>query len=159
MATVAPPKPEIMRTLPGDAVRQIQWRFADRYDLQMLVQSARGVARGPVARLVAAGERHSHDWTPAKNELLEAFDRAGRNAQSFARELGGNLLRRPLSVEAAHHANFGRSKAIILLRRKILHDVRLLPAVPLRDDRQIGSEARRGVHTLSGRPSQPLAQR
>jgi len=46
MATVAQLKPEIMRTLPGDAVRQIQWRFADRYELQMLVQSARAVARG-----------------------------------------------------------------------------------------------------------------
>ena len=31
-----------MLTLPGDGVRQIQWRFADRFDLQMLVQSARG---------------------------------------------------------------------------------------------------------------------
>ena len=77
MATVAQPKLENMRTLPGDAVRQIQWRFADRFELQMLVQSARGVARGPVARLVAAGERHSHDWTPGKNELLAAFDAAG----------------------------------------------------------------------------------
>ena len=37
---------ELLRTLPGDDVRQIMWRFADRYDLQMLVQSARGVARG-----------------------------------------------------------------------------------------------------------------
>jgi alkylation response protein AidB-like acyl-CoA dehydrogenase len=89
MATVAQPKPETMRTLPGDAVRQIQWRFADRYDLQMLLQSARGVARGPVARLVAAGERHSHDWTPAKNELLEAFDRAGITAVFMEPEHGG----------------------------------------------------------------------
>lgn len=89
MATVAQPKPEIMRTLPGDAVRQIQWRFAERYDLQMLVQSARGVARGPVARLVAAGERNSHDWTAAKNELLEAFDRAGITAVFMEPEHGG----------------------------------------------------------------------
>ncbi len=66
-----------MHTLPGDAVRQIQWRFAERFDLQMLVQSARGVARGTVAHMVAAGERNSHEWTPAKNEMLEAFDRAG----------------------------------------------------------------------------------
>jgi hypothetical protein len=56
-----------MLTLPGDAVRQIQWRFADRFDLQMLVQSARGVARGTVARLVAAGERNTHEWTPARS--------------------------------------------------------------------------------------------
>ncbi len=89
MATVAQPKPEIMRTLPGDAVRQIQWRFADRYDLQMLVQSVRGVARGPVARLVAAGERHSHDWTPAKDELLKAFDSAGITGVFMEPEHGG----------------------------------------------------------------------
>ena len=38
MATVAVPEAKIMLTLPGDAVRQIQWRFAGRFDLQMLVQ-------------------------------------------------------------------------------------------------------------------------
>ena len=89
MATVAPPKPETMRTLPGDGMRQIQWRFADRYDLQMLVQSTRGVARGPVARLVAAGERNSHEWTAAKDELLEAFDRAGITAVFMEPDNGG----------------------------------------------------------------------
>ena len=46
MGTVAVSETKTMLTLPGDAVRQIQWRFADRFDLQMLVQSARGVARG-----------------------------------------------------------------------------------------------------------------
>ena len=50
-------------TLPGDAVRQVMWRYNDRYELQMLIQSARSVARGLVAHLVADGERHSHDWT------------------------------------------------------------------------------------------------
>jgi alkylation response protein AidB-like acyl-CoA dehydrogenase len=78
-----------MLTLPGDAVRQIQWRFADRFDLQMLVQSARGVARGTVARLVAAGGRNSHEWTPAKNDMLEAFDRAGITAAFMEPEEGG----------------------------------------------------------------------
>jgi alkylation response protein AidB-like acyl-CoA dehydrogenase len=53
------------------------WRFSDRYDLQMLVQSSRGVARGPVARLVAGGARHSHEWTDEKNALLAEFDNAG----------------------------------------------------------------------------------
>jgi uncharacterized protein (DUF58 family) len=61
-----------MLTLPGDAVRQIQWRFSGRFDLQMLVQSARGVARGTVAQLVASGQRNTHEWTPAKEEMLEA---------------------------------------------------------------------------------------
>ena len=51
MATVAEGKLDTLRALPGDDVRQILWRFTDRYDLQMLVQSARAVARGPVARL------------------------------------------------------------------------------------------------------------
>ena len=45
MATAAAPEVKTMHTLPGDAVRQIQWRFAERFDLQMLVQSARTVAR------------------------------------------------------------------------------------------------------------------
>ena len=66
MATMSKRTTETLRTLPGDDVRQILWRFADRYDLQMLVQSARGVARGPVARLVADGARNSHEWTPEK---------------------------------------------------------------------------------------------
>jgi alkylation response protein AidB-like acyl-CoA dehydrogenase len=78
-----------MLTLPGDAVRQIQWRFAGRFDLQMLVQSARGVARGTVARLVAAGERNTHEWTPGKSEMMEAFDRAGVTAAFMEPEEGG----------------------------------------------------------------------
>lgn len=89
MATASTVKPEMLRTLPGDAVRQIQWRFADRYDLQMLVQSARSVARGPVARLVAQGGRNSHEWTPGKAELLDAFDSSGITAVFMDPEHGG----------------------------------------------------------------------
>ena len=89
MGTVALHEIKYMLTLPGDAVRQIQWRFADRFDLQMLVQSARDVARGTVARLVAAGERNTHEWTPAKAEMLEAFDRAGITAAFMEPEEGG----------------------------------------------------------------------
>lgn len=66
MGTVAVPETKTMLTLPGDAVRQIQWRFADRFDIQMLVQSARTVARGTVARTVASGERNTHEWTPRR---------------------------------------------------------------------------------------------
>jgi alkylation response protein AidB-like acyl-CoA dehydrogenase len=68
---------DYLRALPGDDVRQILWRFSDRYDLQMLVQSVRAVARGPVARLVAQGARNTHEWTPEKNALLQAFDESG----------------------------------------------------------------------------------
>lgn len=89
MGTIAVSECETMVTLPGDAVRAIQWRFADRFDLQMLVQSARGVARGTVARLVAAGERNTHEWTPAKAEMLDAFDRAGVTAAFMEPEEGG----------------------------------------------------------------------
>jgi alkylation response protein AidB-like acyl-CoA dehydrogenase len=78
METTAEPTPrETLKTLPGDDVRQIMWRFKDRYDLQMLVQSSRSVARGIVARLVADGARNSHEWTPQKAQLLKAFDEAG----------------------------------------------------------------------------------
>ena len=89
MATVALSETKTMLTLPGDAVRQIQWRFADRFDLQMLVQSARGVARGTVARLVAAGERNTHEWTQGKSEMMEAFDHAGVTAAFMEPEEGG----------------------------------------------------------------------
>jgi alkylation response protein AidB-like acyl-CoA dehydrogenase len=81
-----------MLTLPGDAVRQIEWRFADRFDLQMLVQSARGVARGIVARLVAAGERNTHEWTAAKNSMMEEMDRAGVTAAFMEPEEGGFII-------------------------------------------------------------------
>jgi alkylation response protein AidB-like acyl-CoA dehydrogenase len=79
----------MLRTLPDDDVRAITWRFADRSDLHRLIQSARGVARGPVARLVARGGRDSHEWTPEKAELLKAFDEAGLSAVGIDREYGG----------------------------------------------------------------------
>jgi alkylation response protein AidB-like acyl-CoA dehydrogenase len=88
-STAVKAKPESLRTLPGDDVRQIMWRFADRYDLQMLVQSTRAVARGPVARLVADGGRHSHEWTERKNELLASFDSSGITAMFMEPEQGG----------------------------------------------------------------------
>jgi alkylation response protein AidB-like acyl-CoA dehydrogenase len=80
-----------LKTLPGDEVRQLMWRFADRYDLQMLVQSARTVARGPVARAVAEGARASHEWTPVKNALLKAYDDAGLTGAYMEPEHGGFL--------------------------------------------------------------------
>jgi alkylation response protein AidB-like acyl-CoA dehydrogenase len=89
MSSTTVPQVGTMLTLPGDAVRQIQWRFADRFDLQMLVQSARAVARGPVARMVAAGERNTHEWTPAKSEMMQAFDRAGITSAFMEPEEGG----------------------------------------------------------------------
>ncbi len=78
-----------LQTLPGDDLRQIMWRFADRYDLAMLVQSTRTVARGPVARLVAQGGRNSHEWTPEKASLLAAFDDSGITAAFLDPEHGG----------------------------------------------------------------------
>ncbi len=78
-----------LQTLPGDDIRQIQWRFSDRFDIQMLVQSARSVARGPVARLVAGGARNSHEWTAEKNSLLKAYDDSGITAAFLDPEHGG----------------------------------------------------------------------
>ncbi len=89
MATASLIEPETLRTLPSDAARQIQWGFADRYELQLLSQSARSVARGPVARLVAGGARNSHEWTEAKAKLLEAFDGCGITAVFMDPEQGG----------------------------------------------------------------------
>ncbi|HEX9400671.1 MAG TPA: acyl-CoA dehydrogenase family protein [Anaeromyxobacter sp.] len=80
---------ELLRTLPGDDVRQIMWRFAERYDLQMLVQSTRGVARGPVARLAAGGGWNDHDWSAEKNELLAHYDASGITGAFMEPEEGG----------------------------------------------------------------------
>lgn len=80
---------ETLRTLPGDNVRQIMWRFADRYDLQMLVQSARSIARGPIAQMVANGARNSHEWTDEKQQLLPLFDQSGLTAAFLDPECGG----------------------------------------------------------------------
>ena len=89
MPTAAPVQRDTLRTLPTDAARQVQWGFADRFDLQMLVQATRSVARGPVARLVANGGRNSHEWTDGKASLLEAFDEAGITAVFMDPEEGG----------------------------------------------------------------------
>jgi alkylation response protein AidB-like acyl-CoA dehydrogenase len=92
MQVQAEPQPqETLQTLPGDDARQILWRFADRYDLAMLVQAARGVARGPVARLVAAGARNTHEWTEAKAGLLAVFDESGITAAFLDPAYGGYL--------------------------------------------------------------------
>jgi alkylation response protein AidB-like acyl-CoA dehydrogenase len=80
-----------LQTLPGDEIRQIMWRYADRFDYQMLVQSSRAVARGPVARLVAQGVRNSHEWTEAKNSLLATYDESGITAAFLEPEYGGML--------------------------------------------------------------------
>ena len=80
---------EFMKTLPGDDVRQIMWRFSERYDLQMVVQSARSVARGVVARLVADGARNTHDWTDSKSKLLDGFDQVGLTQLFMDPEDGG----------------------------------------------------------------------
>ncbi len=79
----------VLHTLPGDDVRQIMWRYNDRFDLQMAVQSARGIARGLVARLVADGERQNHEWTEGKNQILQAFDESGLTAIYMDPEQGG----------------------------------------------------------------------
>lgn len=80
---------ETLRTLPGDDARQVLWRFADRYDLQMLVQSVRQVARGTVARLVAEGARQEHEWTARKGALLDAYDASGITGVFMDPEDGG----------------------------------------------------------------------
>jgi alkylation response protein AidB-like acyl-CoA dehydrogenase len=78
-----------MKMLPGDEIRQIMWRYSDRYDIQMAVMGARSVARGLIARLVANGERNTHEWTAAKNEMYQAFDDCGITAGGLDMDCGG----------------------------------------------------------------------
>jgi len=96
-----------MKMLPGDEVRQIMWRFAERYDIQMAVQGARQTARGLVAHLVANGQRATHDWTPEKQSQFDAFDASGQTAAGLNMEYGGlfdgprNLAMSLLSYETS----------------------------------------------------------
>jgi alkylation response protein AidB-like acyl-CoA dehydrogenase len=80
---------EFMSTLPGDDVRQIMWRFSERYEIQMVVQSARSLARGVVARLVAEGARNTHEWNDNKRQLLKGFDELGLTSVFMDPEEGG----------------------------------------------------------------------
>ena len=91
---------EPLRALPGDAARRIMWRFADRDDVQRLVGSVRSVARGEVARLVAGGARRTAAWTPEKDALLAAYDRAGVTTVSVDRADGG-VVEGPKSLALA----------------------------------------------------------
>ena len=81
----------MLRRLPDDDVRAVQWRFADRDDLRGVVLASRAVARGPVARLVARGARHSDAWTPDKAGLVKAFDAAGLSVLAIDAEHGGRI--------------------------------------------------------------------
>ena len=81
----------MLRRLPDDDLRAIQWRFAHRDDLRRVVQAARGVARGPLASLVARGARHSDAWTPDKAGLVRAFDAAGLSVLAADGEYGGPI--------------------------------------------------------------------
>ena len=91
---------ETLRTLPGDDVRQVLWRLTDRYDLQMLVQSVRQVARGPVARMVAEGARNTHDWSERKRELLRYYDECGVTGVFMEPHQGG-FIEGPKNVAMA----------------------------------------------------------
>ena len=108
-----------MKMLPGDEVRQIMWRFAERYDIQMAVAGARSVARGTVAKLVADGQRASHDWTPEKQGAFEAFDACGITASTLKQEFGGlfdgpkNLASSLLSYELSWVDNGAATSALV----------------------------------------------
>ena len=108
-----------MKMLPGDEVRQIMWRFAERYDIQMAVAGARSVARGTVAKLVADGQRASHDWTPEKQGAFDAFDASGITASTLKQEFGGlfdgprNLASSLLSYELSWVDNGAATSALV----------------------------------------------
>ncbi len=91
MTTTNSEKRALLSTLPTDAVRQIMWRFSDRYDLQMVIQSTRAVARSVVARMVADKQRATHEWTKEKQEMLREFDKAGITAAFMEPEEGGYI--------------------------------------------------------------------
>lgn len=96
-----------MKMLTGDEVRQIMWRFAERFDIQMAVAGARSVARGLVAKLVADGQRKTHEWTAEKQSMFDAYDASGVTAATLNADCGGlfegprNLAESLLTYETA----------------------------------------------------------
>ncbi len=78
-------------SLPTDNIRRIMWRLGGRDDLQQLIRSARGVARGVVARLVTEGQRETFQWTPEKGQLLDALDAAGVSSIFADPQYGGSI--------------------------------------------------------------------
>ncbi len=80
-----------IKVLPSDEMRSIMWRYSERFDLQMLIQSARSVARSVVARLVAEKERNNHEWTDKKASLLKALDEAQITSFFIPPEFGGYI--------------------------------------------------------------------
>jgi len=71
------------------------------YDLQMLVQGARAVARGPVARLVAAGGRNSHEWTAEKASSPAALRRKRHHRRRFWNREDGGFIAGPKNLALA----------------------------------------------------------
>jgi alkylation response protein AidB-like acyl-CoA dehydrogenase len=65
------------------------WRYGESAELLRIVESAREIAGGVVAPLVAAGARSSHEWSPGKARIVEALDRAGLTRLLFDLENGG----------------------------------------------------------------------
>ena len=141
---------ETLRTLPGDDVRQIMWRFADRYDLQMLVQSvARGGARagGPAGGRGRRATRTS--GPPEKDALLEHFDEAGITGR-LPGPGAGRLHRGPEEPGAGA----GRLRAGLGGRRR----GHLQPGRPPRaraHPRARHARAARPLHEPAPRPPQP----
>jgi alkylation response protein AidB-like acyl-CoA dehydrogenase len=90
----------LLLALPSDEIRNQMWGLAERFDLQLAAQAARSVARGTVARLVAAGERQTHAWTPGKQSLIEAFDEA-QISNIFFEPANGGLIEGPKNMALA----------------------------------------------------------
>ena len=151
--------PDTLRTLPGDDIRQLMWRFADRYDLQMLVQSARGVARGPVARLVAERrpERARVD-ARARTSSSPHYDASGITAAFMEPEEGGfisgpkNLALALTAFELAWVDAGAATGALAGLPRPLAHPRarHARAAAPLHEPRR-AREARRGPQALARR--------
>ncbi len=64
-----------LTALPSDEIRGVMWRFADRDELQRLVQATRRVARGPVARLVVEGAGIRRSGVRAKPSCCRSWIR------------------------------------------------------------------------------------
>ena len=91
----------MMKMLPGDEVRQIMWRFAERYDIQMAVAGARQTGRTVVALDVSPALE-----LPAKRLVLLP----GGALHGEGNRRGGPKTAFPMAGHCARKANHSREQ-------------------------------------------------
>lgn len=80
-----------LKVLPNNEIRQIMWRYSDNFELQMLVESTRSVARNSISKLALSDLSKKHGWNSEKTNILTYLDEAGITNAYLDKDHGGFL--------------------------------------------------------------------